>query len=265
MTFEIQKDVFSLIKDSTVASDQWILDKFIQVMKRIYQYELLKPFLDFAVTMLLEKRLKFKVSPKQFYQLENGSCVTISGGEFDKILGVFKRSNQYTINIMKISPDVIVHEIGHMIEAELKLKLNDKFRASLISDLNNSDTKNLSLKSAINNIMVEEVKAYPEQQKLSEMFTRYFQLIAMSKEISGLSADYGYTVIELQKSMKSVENWMWDEVYNIMLPRISPIIAKQTQGLIVPIEKVQHKWSEEKIEPIKGSKPWSKTIKSIKN
>ena len=265
MNFELQKDLFSLIKESTISSDQWILDKFIQAMKRMYQYEILKPFLDFAVTMIYEKRLRFQVSPKQFYQLENGSCITISGGEFDKVLGIFKRTNQYTINIMKISPDVIVHEIGHMIEAELKLKLNERFRISVISDLKNSDVKNLSLKSAIDNIMVAEVNAYPDQQRLSEMFTRYFQLIAMSKEVSGLAADYGYTIAEFQKSMKSVENWMWDEVYNIMLPRISPVIAKQTQGLIVPIEKVQHKWSEEKIEPLKGSKPWSKTIKSIKD
>lgn len=265
MSNQLNKTIFSLIEESTISSDKWVLEKFLQVIKRMYQYEVLKPFLDFAVTMLEEKRLKFKVSPKQFFQIENGSCITISGGEFDKVLGIFKRSNNYTINIMKISPDVIVHEIGHMIESELRLKLNDRFKNSVITDLKNSETKNLSLKSAIKNIMVEEVKSYPDQQKLSEMFTRYFQLIAMSKEVSGLDAVYGYSIPEFQKAMRSVENWMWDEVYKLMLPRVSSKIAKQSQGFIVPLEEIKHKWSEEKIEPQKGTRPWSKTVKSIKD
>lgn len=265
MSKQLEIGIFSLIENNTLSSDKWILEKFIQTLKRMYQYEILKPFLDFAVTMIHEKRLKFKVSHKQFYNLENGSCVTISGGEFDKVLGLFRRSNQYTINIMKISPDVIIHEIGHMIESELNLKLNGKFSSSILLDLKNLNVRNLSLKSAINNVMIEEVKAYPEQQRLSEMFTRYFQLIAMAKEISGLATEYGYTIPEFQTSMKTVESWLWDEVYKLMLPRVSSLIANQSKSLIVPIEDIKHKWSEEKVEPIKGSKPWSKTVKSIKD
>jgi hypothetical protein len=247
-----------IIKSQTIAQDSKLLDQFMYYIEKIYQYEFFKPMMDLVTTKCMQSILKFKIMPKQFYELDEGNCMTVEEGA----------RKSYTITIKKITSDVIIHEIGHMIEKESGVQLDINFKRAIFRDLELQNTRNISLKTAIKNIMVAEVAGYPDTQKASELFTRYFQIIAMAKEVAGHTAQYGYSVTEVYRVFSNMEAWTWDYLYKDMIRRVDANIAQQSLIYIKKLEDIRHPWANEKVtsmhkEPTKPT--WSKSIKSIKN
>jgi len=153
------EDPIELIKRNTTAKDSIFKEEFITVIQKCYQYAILKPFMDLVVTVCLSGRLNFEIFPKEFYMLDEGNCKTLQsfGGA----------SKKYTITIRKISSDVIIHEIGHMLENEAVIILDRKFSEALYKDLTAAKNVQKSLQMAIKDVLIDQVRAYPDNQKNS--------------------------------------------------------------------------------------------------
>lgn len=260
-------DPLEIIRSASSASERFLIDNFMDVITRVYQYEIFKPMMDLVASKAYEKKLYFKIIPKEMFHLDEGNCLTIEGGVFNKLLNKFVAKKEYTITIRKITPDVIIHEIGHMVEKEAEIELGEGFKKAIISDIKGRNFGNLSLGAAINSVLVNEVKGYPVEQMGSELFTRYFQLLAMAKEVSGKAADYAYNLAEMYKAFPATELWMFDNLYKKLMPKFNTDIVEASKQYIKPIDEIEHKWSDEKIKsvhPDKENKRWIKSIKSIK-
>lgn len=261
-------DPLELIRISTSASEEYLTIRFMEVIKKLYQYQVFKPLLDLSVSMIIENRLLFKIQEKTGFELDEGNCQTVESGFFDSIRGIFNKKNRYTITIKKISPDVIIHEIGHMVEGESEIDLSSGFNDAIIADIKDLYQHNLSLTSAIKNILVLQVANYPNNQKAGELFTRYFQLLAMSKEVAGKSIEYSYLISEMYRAFPRTEAWLFENLYKPISAKVNPGVVFASTKYIKPIEEIEHHWAGEKIQSThhNPSKPtWRKTIKSIKD
>lgn len=261
-------DPIWIIRSVSIASESFLIDHFMEVITRIYQYEIFKPMMDLVASKACEKKLYFKIIPKKMFNLDEGNCRTIESGVFNKFLNKFIAKKEYTITIRKITPDVIIHEIGHMMEKEAELQLSEGFKNAITSDIKGRNFGNLSLGAAINSVLVKEVANYPIDQIGSELFTRYFQMLAMAKEVSGKAADYAFSLGEVYKAFPATELWMFENLYKRLMPKFNTDIVKASEQYIVPIEEIEHKWSGEKVKSFHGGDKdirWSKSIKSIKD
>ncbi|MFI4983755.1 MAG: hypothetical protein ACHP6I_00985 [Rickettsiales bacterium] len=252
-----------IIKKQTTAAEDYLVRDFMDMVQRIYQYELFKPMLDLVATLAMQGRLSFNLAPKKVFDLDEGNCRTVETGT-----RAGTTIKTFVITIKKMKTDVVIHEIGHMVENESGVSLDMNFNRAIAADLRGNYTKNISLQTAIKNIMIMEVANYPDSHKSSELFTRYFQLLALAKEVAGFAAEYAYTILDVYKAFPNTIDWIWSNLYTPMFSRIDSRIAMASFNFTVPINEIRHKWAKEKIGSVHKDpeKPkWSRAIKSIKD
>ncbi len=268
-----QKSPIEIMANVTTASDAATQHKFIETIKRLYQYEIFKPLLDLTASLAYEKSLHFKIYDRKFFELDEGNCRTIANNVFDKIKNRFTVNKHYTITIKKTTADVIIHEISHMVEQEGDLSPLSGFAEMVQADIAASASTNLSLQAAVRQVIIAEVGNYKSSHTNSELFARYFQLMAMAKEVAGYGAEYGFDLQDLYRFFLNTSQWMWQHMYPKIIPKIDAGIANISQTYVKAIDDIQHKWSEEKINSFHkkststqtGTPQWSKNVKSIKN
>lgn len=259
-------DPLQIIISCTKAQEQYHIQQFKAIIQKLYQYKIFKPMLDLVVSIAMAGHLKFVLYDQKLFDLDEGNCKTIEGGAINKLLNKVKTQNDYVITIKKISNDVIVHEIAHMLEKELNKSDALYFIDQIKHDMMFFKKSNPSLSSAVESVMIKEVAAYPEQQRNSELFARYFQLLAMSKEVSGFGATYGYSIFDMIKLFKTSTQI---NLYTSITQKINQHIAKETSLYIKDLSEIEHKWSDEKIKSVHyktgGVTKWSSGVKSIKD
>jgi hypothetical protein len=268
MLLTLIKDPIQTITSHTKAEDEIFYNKFTSEIKKIYQYEIFKPMMDLVATLCMKGSLTFSVYDRKLFDLDEGNCKTIEGGSINKVLNKFRVNRTYVITIKKITTDVIVHEIAHMMEKEGEFNSLDPFTQNIVKDIKLLNTNNFSLRAAVNQILIEEVKPYPQNQKASELFARFFQILSMSKEVAGMGSEYGYALKDAYDLFPNTIAFLSGSFYNTVLTKIDPNISAISQNYIKPIEKIEHKWSETKASSIHATpeKPkWSKAVKSIKD
>ena len=151
-----------------------------------------------------------------------------------------------------------------------------KYYTSVIihADITVKHTHNVSLNAAIKQVMIDEVAHYSDAHKASELFTRFFQLLAMSKQVSGFSAQYGYNVEDIYKAFPNFTKWLVSVLYPNLEKRIDPGVSQASRSYILPIEHIKHEWSKERVRSVHchtGMKDagqptrFSRNIKSIKD
>jgi hypothetical protein len=265
----VSLDPKNIIQQNSHAAENYLTNHFMEVIAKLYQYEMFKPMMDLVASKAYERRLQFKITPKEMHHLDEGNCKTIESGTFNKILNRILAKKEYTITIRKITPDVIIHEIGHMVEKETNLELTTGFRDSITNDIKSRSYNNVSLGAAINSVLIKEVAAYPIMQIGSELFTRYFQLLAMAKEVSGKAAEYAFNLTEVYKAFPATELWIFNYLYPKLTPHFNTDIVAASRKYITPIDEIKHKWSDEKIRSFhkngKEKTNWTHSIKSIKD
>jgi hypothetical protein len=257
-----------LIGSVVFAKEPYLIHDFMFYINKLYQYDLFKPFLDLCATLVQEGRLEFKLTPKEVYHLDEGTCLTINEGAFDKLRNRFANKKRYVITVRQIASDVIIHEIGHLVEQEADLILSQELDYAIVKDLREGDFWNLSLKSAVEQVMVREVAGYGRDHWLSEKFTRFFQLLAMAMEISGKKSAYGYKVEDFLNAFPATNAYMRSAVFKVIERKINPQIASVSRQYIKDVENIKHAWAQDKVKSFHKtteSSKWSKTIKSIKD
>ncbi|MDJ1257370.1 MAG: hypothetical protein MRQ07_01760 [Candidatus Midichloria sp.] len=242
-----------------------MLEQFLLMVKHLYQYQIFQLILDFTATKISEKLLSFKLYDQRFFDLDAGNCKTIYGNSINQLFNQIRSRNKYQITIKKLSYDVIIHEIAHMIEKEVIINLQE-FMGLISDDLREAPTS-IGLKQVVEQIFFTELKLYPEDQKPSELFARYFQILCLSKEISGLSSTGGYKLEQALTHFSNTTTWVNSVCkFNIISITDSQISTLSSQFL-KKAEAVEHKWSEQKATSIHGPGPkkWGNIITSIKS
>ncbi len=279
---EITKDInlLELISKATTGTSKELVEYFIQQISHLYQYSIFKNILDLTFTKILYKQLKFIVQNATVFDLDAGNCQTVEMVGDSSIIGWFKPKKNYRITIKKITSEVIIHEICHMVEKEISLFFDlDQFCSMLSNDLKNLKTSNPGLQQKVKLLLVDELRAYPPQQQKGEIFVRYFQLFAGSKETRYGDDSMGqYNINQLLKAFPLATKFLNEGLGNRFAYLIDKQIATISAGYLKNIEEIKPTWADRKIKSIHGklntdpdkkkinSKPnWRNNIKSIKD
>lgn len=239
---------------------------FLHIISKLYQYEIFKPYLDFVSTLCHQKCLRFEIEEKAIYHFDEGNCKT-----FTTIIDAFGNSKKnYVISIKKIMPDVLIHEITHMLENELSIDLESGFASALKTDLSIQSNFTTTLTAVVRTVMIKEVAGYPKDQVNSELFARILQLFAMSKETMGKMATYGYSISDMYKAFRNTNRWIHIHLFRLLYPKIDPQIARASMRLQKPINEIVHNWAQDAIKSFHKdkappSRKWGSAIKSIKD
>ena len=260
-----EKNPLALFKIACAKSDPKLLEQFLQMIRHLYQYQIFQSILNLTATKISENLLTFKLHNQRFFDLDTGNCKTIYGSSLNQLLNKVRKKNIYQITIKKLSYDVIIHEIAHMIEKETSVNLQE-FTSIIENDLKNS-LASIGLKNTIKEIFITALKVYPENQRNSELFARYFQVLSLAKEISNLSHTRGYKLEQALTSFSNTTNWINVNLKLTIVSLIDPQISECSMQLAKDIKQIEHKWSEQRAKSIHvpGKKKWSSIITSIKS
>ncbi|RZI47751.1 hypothetical protein EDM53_00415 [Rickettsiales endosymbiont of Peranema trichophorum] len=262
------KTPLDIIYKASRAEDHVLEEKFRSIIAKLYRYEIFKPILDLTATLCFKGLLTFVIYDRRFFELDEGNCRTIESGYVVKMLNRFRRNRLYTITIKSIQPHIIVHELAHMMEKEC-IEDIASFDRCIMEDVKSNNTRSITLQSAVKQVLVVEVNTYPVDQRSSELFARFFQLVSMAKEVQGYKAEYSYALKDVYQFFERVVALLSKELFNTVHNSVDKNIALYSQQYIVPVDDIEHKWSEEKVQKLhhqaNAAKKWQKAIKSIKD
>ncbi len=272
-----------IISSSIQTKDKNLHSKFMQQIKHLYQYSMFKPILDLTATKIQQGLLHFKLHDARFFDLDAGNCRTIvNTSSVSGISGLFQKMfirKKYCITIKKISAEVIIHEIAHMVEQELNESLDiSSFINAFKKDIQKSHSTNPSLRQAINHIFIQQVAHYPPEQQNSEIFARFFQIFAAAKEVAfAKSEGYSYDFYQVSSCFE-ISGCHFNQCFMPSLRGILNEEIVQASSLYIKnLDEISNPWSDRRIQSkhsihhnndINNSKPqpkWGKTIKSIKD
>ena len=262
----ITKSPIELLLKATQEHDAGTKSQFKTNLELLYRFRVFKPFLDLCATLSKEGRLTFIVKLKKNYDLDAGNCRTVDAIGFDHLLNRFRQDKKYTITLKEISGYVIIHEIGHLVEKEIAVDLAE-FSQAIKLDFQNAHLPK-ALLFTIKRVLFDEVKNYPANQQLSEVFTRFFELLARSKDIAGMAASDGYYVKDFYQSFPTTKALIEERIFKKLSQAIDSGVAALSESYILKEEDITHKWSKGKVSSLhlEAEKPsWSSQHKSIHN
>lgn len=189
MLKENKNYTLQVITTSSTSLDGRLTDDFIKIFQHLYSQSIFKNILDLVVTKCVLGQLKFVVQDAKFFDIDAGNCVTMID---DKgIVDSNKKRRKYIITIKKLASDVIMHEIGHMLEHELAHLLNlGQFASTIMYEINSAP---VHMQSLVKSLFIEQLNGYPESQHIGELFARFFQFFAGANELayqSSIGAKY---------------------------------------------------------------------------
>jgi hypothetical protein len=272
---EIKIDPIEIIKAHTKSEDPSQYKRFFETITHLYQFRLLKDVLDFTATKIQQGLLRFRVQEKKFFEMDEGNCRSMSAPSvMGSVLNAFRVQKDYVITIKKVASDVIMHEIGHMVEQELGDAFHPGvFDQKISQDIldAHSNTGNISLQEAIKSIMITEVSGYPDEQRISELFARYFQMLASARDVVRYGTSYSYSLEDMFKVFKVTAEYIARILQSFYKTKEYYQIKNTSEKYIKELSQIEHKWSEEKIhsfhkETTEGQKPvWKRNFQSIKD
>lgn len=243
------------------------LDKLARYFCDLYRIELFKDGLDLILTKLQEKDLSFEVHLIKGWDTNLGCYLTEQSRVFNKLAGVFSTSVKKKIIIKSFTHNVLAHEMAHALEFESGIDLHKGFRQAIGLDMKGRKADLLTLRAQIQRLMVDALKAYPQNQFISELFARYFELLSFSKDVRG---EGDFETKEVMNFYANVTKYVV-EVFNAKIKsKIDPKIAQKTKEIAaaVKIVKAEAKFQDKTgsffrtAEPSSGGKSWSKNVKS---
>ncbi|MFT5795066.1 MAG: hypothetical protein ACI9W5_000011 [Ulvibacter sp.] len=240
-------------------------DLFLKKLLNLYHIPFYKSGLDLILTKSFEKKVNFDIKIIKDWDTNVGCYLTEKKKIYNKIIGTFTHILDHKIIIRKLSENVIAHEVSHFVEIESGIMLDQNFKNAMITDLSNNSTGNIALKAEINRLFIEQVKPYPQNQIISEFFARFFEIYAISKELSTISA---FSIAEIDNYFVNTRNWIKNDFYPKIRSKINQNISRTTFDLINdPNFKQTHKFTDKTESFYKrvdntGKKTWSANVGS---
>jgi len=264
--------ILQIIANNTTSITSQDKIDFIQSFRQLYQLPILRPMLNVAVSKSQNGCMKFKIEPQRSWDRLNGHCETQS--KVIKKRGIFSTKCKHIIVIKKICPDIIIHEISHAIEKELKINLNKEFRQSISCDLQQKNYGNHHLLRSVEMVMRNELKNYKLKNVMEELFARYFELIAMSYECGGWGR-YQFYYQDMSDFFVNITKWVKEKLNPLLNSSATGDIKILANDLIKKLEPFKQVWTNEikstrfhhsnQEDGVGGAKKWSKTIRPILN
>ncbi len=171
----------------------------------LYRLDVFRTILDFTLSLLIQRKLSFRVLEKGFSENKEGQCLSSVRLYYNKVLRVVLKYHSYVVTIRKLSKNVIIHEIAHAVEKASGLGIKDGFGSAILDDLKKMNCGNLILRNAIRKLMVTDLNQYSAESYLSELFVRYFELFALTREASSLGK---FSVSEVKNIFKKTQLWV---------------------------------------------------------
>ncbi len=241
-------------------------DKFARFFCDLYRIELFKDGLDLILTKLQEKDLSFEVQLIKGWDTNLGCYLTEQSKVFNKVAGVFSRKISKKIIIKSFAHNVISHEMAHALEFESGLDLGVQFRKCIGLDMKNRQADLLTLRGEIKRLMVDALKSYPQEQFLSELFARYFELLSVSRDVLGKG---DFETSQVMEFFANTTKFIEKTFNNAIKSKINPHIASKTLEIAaaVRLQKAEKKFADStdsfyKKTDAGGQKSWSKNVKS---
>lgn len=259
--FELENSLIHKIVNSNIDFDNLSnLEDFNSKFFRLFYVELFRPSLNAIITKIKHGEAKFKVSLLKSWDRVAGHCVTATTAEM-KNESVFLKKN-YIISIKSIEPSIIMHEIAHAIEHISELDISGDFKKNLEIDIRKNNTNNIQVSTAIKTILFEELKNYELTSINSELFARFFELIALSIEVDGLKK-YQYNYQAISTYFDNTIKYITNVLNPILLKNIDGDVFKNSNEYCKYIKKYEKKWtSGAKYSKFTNGKKWSDNIQS---
>lgn len=241
-------------------------DKFARFFADLYRIEVYKPGLDLILTKIQEKDLSFEVKIINGWDTNLGCYLTEQSKVFNKVSGVFSKKIKKKIIIKSFLHNVMAHEMAHALEFESGADLNEDFRAAIGFDMKNRQADLITLRTEIKRLMVDALKAYPQNQFISELFARYFELLSVSKDVQGRG---DFQSAQVTDFFVNTTNFVTKIFNPLILPKIDKEISRKTAEIAsqVKVVKAESKFQDRVDSFYKkpgelGQKSWSKNVKS---
>ena len=262
MLREIQNYSLDVITKSSSSLDPGLTNDFMKIFQHLYSQSIFKNILDIVVTKCVLGQLKFVVQDARFFDIDAGNCVTMIDDQ--GIVDSTKKQRKYIITIKKLASDVIMHEIGHMLEHELSHLLNlGQFASTIMYEINSAP---LHMQSLVKSLFIEQLNGYPQSQPIGELFARFFQFFAGASEFayqSSIGAKYnlssGISVFPRTLELLDVQlSSAWSDLID---PKVASDSVKYSQN------PSKQQWSDAKVKSMQfgntSGNRWG--VKSNKN
>lgn len=234
--------ILDIISQHTTADTHSNKELFLDKFKQLYQLPILHPTLNLVATKAKRGELTFKVIIPQHWDRLAGHCKTSS--VFKKVKGVFKKQHKHEIVIKKLESDIIMHEIAHAMEKESGIDINKEFRTVLGYDMNSKTSGQLFITQAVTSVMQKELKNYKLENVMTELFARYFELLAMSYEVGGYSR-YKFKYTEITEYFKNTTNWTESHLNPLLSKHCDSDIRQAAEELYSSLIPYKKEWTKE--------------------
>jgi hypothetical protein len=215
-------------------------------LDHLYSQPIFKNILDLVVTKCSLGQLKFVVQDAKFFDIDEGNCITMVNDQ--GLVSTSKKSRKYIITIKKLACDVIIHEIGHMLEHELSHLLNlGQFASSIMYEINSAP---IYMKSLVQSLFVEQLKGYKESHHTSELFARFFQFFAGANEFayqSSLGAKYNLkdAIGLFPRTLQLLDSQLSDAWNDLIDPKVAADSVRYGKNPSKP------QWANSKVKSMK--------------
>lgn len=231
-------------------------NEFLQRFNYLHALDYFNKILNVILTLGAEKRLSFNISTHLIQDNKHGLCETLIVPLHTKILNkVFSRKT-YQISLKKLKYSVIIHECAHAIEKEVGLDLSTDFMPTIQKDFVRLGTANTMLKHIINDLMIKDLMLYGKTNHASELFARYFELFALTQEISGEKNIY---LKDVEEAFVNTQKWV-KEILNLLLEKSTNSEIRNYNQKTRIVETYKTNW-QTKFQPV-AAKKWDKKIGS---
>ena len=239
------------------------IDRFSTAFRNIYKSTILRPSLDLALTEVQKKHLTFEIKIIKDWDTNFGCYLSEQRKFYNKYIGSWVHKKQSKIILRNLTPSLIAHETAHATEVESGVTLGNEFRQAIGLDMKGRMPKNVAFAAKFKRIIIDGIKPYPQNQVISELFARFFEIIAESRPISPNSA---FTEEEVKDFFINSSNWL-SKIFNPKLQsKIDSKIQNQTKNLQFDDKKYNlfaHKINSfHKRTDSAGKKTWAANVKS---
>lgn len=240
--FELENSlIYEVLNSNLEYNNIDSLNDFNKKFFCLYRVELFRPILNTILTKVKNGEARFKVKPLFSWDRVAGHCETATTEQLENE-SIFRKKD-FTIVIKKITPPIIIHEIGHAIEHILNLNLNKEFRHVLASDVNGKRSTNMQLNVAVKTILKDELKSYEIKHIMSELFARFFELIAMSYEVDGWST-YQFKYNEISSFFANTIKWFNKSIIPLLNKEVDKKILKNSIEYCNTLQPYKKVWAD---------------------
>ena len=238
--------IFSYLYGGIETAKKSYVDDFIYCITELYRIPLFAHMLNAVITKIKHKQAEFKLMPLTNWDRVLGHCATATK-EVKSLESIFKNgifSKNYTIVIKKFDPTIIIHEVGHAIEHIANINVAGDFKKNLLADFSANNSNSIQLKSAVKDVMQKQLENYQVEKIMAELFARFFEMLAMSKEVGGWG-NYQFKFEEISVYFSNTMLWANEVLIPILIKNTDEDIENASRDFIKTIEPYKKRWTQQ--------------------